>query len=367
MSRLLVVEDDPDIAMALRLLLTRAGHQVAHAKDGRTGLRYAYTERPELVILDIGRPGMDGWQVLERLRDVSDVPVLLLTAHGQESDKVRGLRGGADDYLTKPFTNAELVARVEALLRRSAGPASWADEVYDDGVLRIDPAARRTFVAGDEVRLTPTQFRLLHVLVRHADAWLSPNQLLAQVWDDPAGAGPERVKFEVLRLRRKLGWVDAENAPIQSVGHRGFRYRRPERGGGRILVPAGPASAHGATPADRDERAADEVVSSAAAIVARAAAAAAAAASASAAAEARIELYLDTDDEAVAERVFRAADAPAAPWPPWRPPCRSSTTTPSPRRTRGRADHRLSGRSGAGGGRRPGRDPSRCGRRGWTW
>src|SRR6185369_9241110 len=84
-SRLLVVEDDPDIAMALRLLLTRAGHQVAHAKDGRTGLRDAYTERPELVILDIGLPGMDGWQVLERLRDVSDVPVLLLTAHGQES------------------------------------------------------------------------------------------------------------------------------------------------------------------------------------------------------------------------------------------------------------------------------------------
>jgi len=126
-SRLLVVEDDPDIALAVRLLLTRAGHQVAHAKDGRAGLRDAYTERPELVILDIGLPGMDGWQVLERLRDVSDVPVLLLTAHGQESDKVRGLRGGADDYLTKPFTNAELVARVEALLRRSAGASPRPD------------------------------------------------------------------------------------------------------------------------------------------------------------------------------------------------------------------------------------------------
>ena len=227
MSRLLVVEDDPDIALALRLLLTRAGHQVAHAKDGRAGLRDAYTERPELVILDIGLPGMDGWQVLERLRDVSDVPVLLLTAHGQESDKVRGLRGGADDYLTKPFTNAELVARVEALLRRSAGAASWADEVYDDGVLRIDPAARRTYVDGGEVRLTPTEFRLLNVLVLHAGAVLSPNQLLAQAWDDPTGIGPERVKFAVLRLRRKLGWTDPDASPIESVRGFGYRYRRP--------------------------------------------------------------------------------------------------------------------------------------------
>jgi DNA-binding response OmpR family regulator len=226
-SRLLVVEDEPDIAMALHVLLTRAGHQVGVAKDGRAGLRDAYTERPELVLLDIGLPGMDGWQVLERLRDVSDVPVLLLTAHGQESDKVRGLRGGADDYLTKPFTNAELVARVEALLRRSVGPALWADEVYDDGVLRIDPAARRTFVLGEEVRLTPTEFRLLNVLVRHVGAVLSPNQLLAQAWDDPTGIGPERVKFAVLRLRRKLGWTDPDASPIESVRGFGYRYRRP--------------------------------------------------------------------------------------------------------------------------------------------
>jgi len=227
MSRVLVFEDDPDIAMALRLLLTRAGHQVVHAKDGRTGLRAAYTERPELVILDIGLPGMDGWQVLERLRDVSDVPVLLLTAHGRESDKVRGLRGGANDYLTKPFTSAELVARVEALQRRSAGPVNWADEVYDDGVLRIDPAARRTFVAAEEVRLTPTEFRLLNALVRHAGAVLSPNQLLTQAWDDPTGIGQERVKFAVLRLRRKLGWSDPDESPIESVRGFGYRYRRP--------------------------------------------------------------------------------------------------------------------------------------------
>ena len=226
-GKVLIVEDDDDLRDLVRTVVEREGMTTIEAADGREGLRQFYEHRPSLVILDIGLPGLDGWQVLERLRDVSDVPVLLLTAHGQESDKVRGLRGGADDYLTKPFTNAELVARVEALLRRSAGPASWADEVYDDGVLRIDPAARRTFVAGEEVRLTPTEFRLLNVLVRHAGAVLSPNQLLAQAWDDPTGIGPERVKFAVLRLRRKLGWTDPDASPIESVRGFGYRYRRP--------------------------------------------------------------------------------------------------------------------------------------------
>ena len=226
MSRLLVVEDDADIALALSLLLQRAGHEVEHAKDGREGLRAIHDHRPDLLLLDIGLPGLDGWQVLERVRDISDLPILMLTAHGQESEKVRGLRGGADDYLTKPFTNAELVARVEALLRRSGSAAAWADEVYDDGTLRIDPAARRAFVAGGEVRLTPTEFRLLNVLVRHAGAVLSPNQLLAQAWDDPTGIGQERVKFAVLRLRRKLGWSEPEDSPIESVRGFGYRYRR---------------------------------------------------------------------------------------------------------------------------------------------
>src|SRR5256885_7581472 len=126
MSRLLVVEDDADITTALRLLFGSAGYDVVHAGDGRAGLREAYSSHPDLVVLDVGLPEMDGWQVLERLRDVSDVPVLVLTAHGQETDKVRGLRSGADDYLTKPFANAELLARVEALLRRARSAAPRA-------------------------------------------------------------------------------------------------------------------------------------------------------------------------------------------------------------------------------------------------
>jgi len=226
-SRLLVVEDDLDIALALRMLFTRAGHEISHAADGRTGLREAYAEKPDLVVLDVGLPEMDGWQVLERLRDVSDVPVLVLTAHGQDAEKVRGLRGGADDYLTKPFANAELLARVEALLRRSSAAASsWASQIYDDGVVHLDPTRRRVYVAGEEIRLTPTEFRLLNALVRHAGAVLSPNQLLTQAWDDPTGIGQERVKFAVLRLRRKLGWADPDESPIESVRGFGYRYRK---------------------------------------------------------------------------------------------------------------------------------------------
>jgi DNA-binding response OmpR family regulator len=192
-----------------------------------------HEEKPDLVLLDIGLPGMDGWTVLERIRDLADLPVLMISAHGQEADKVRGLRAGADDYVTKPFTNNELLARAEALLRRSnrtgeagADRADW----YDDGMVRIDRRARAVFVgtpAGEqEVALTNTEFRLLNVLVRHAGAVLSAQQLLANAWDDPTGLAPERVKFAVLRLRRKLGW-DNSAAPIKAVRGVGYRYDRP--------------------------------------------------------------------------------------------------------------------------------------------
>jgi DNA-binding response OmpR family regulator len=225
MSRVLVIEDDADIATALGMLLRRSGHEVEHVKDGRAGLRAVHKLHPDLLILDIGLPGLDGWQVLERVRDISDLPILMLTAHGQESDKVRGLRAGADDYITKPFGSNELVARLEALLRRTA-PPQWSTEIYDDGYLRLDPAQRTVHLGGEEVRLTPTEFRLLAVLVRHQGAILSPTQLLAQVWDDPTGIGPERVKFAVLRLRRKLEWEDSAASPIESVRGFGYRFRR---------------------------------------------------------------------------------------------------------------------------------------------
>ena len=222
-KRVLVVEDEPDLRRTLDKVLTVAGFAVLLAADGRTGLRAVHAEKPDALVLDIGLPGLDGWQVLARVRDLSDVPVLLLTAHGAEAEKVRGLRAGADDYLTKPFGNAELVARVQALLRR--GGRTPPPELYDDGRIRLDPAARTALVDGVDARLSPTEFRLLALLARNRGQVMTSAQLLDRVWGDPSGIGPERVKFAVLRLRRRLGWADPVSSPIQSVRGIGYRYR----------------------------------------------------------------------------------------------------------------------------------------------
>ena len=179
------------------------------------------------MVLDIGLPTLDGWAVLERIRDLSDVPVLILTAHGNEADKVRGLHGGADDYLTKPFGNRELAARVEALLRRPRTEQPQA-EVYDDGRLVVRLDIREVSVRGARVAMTPTEFRLLAALVRHPGQTLSAEQLLELAWNDPLGVGPERVKFGVMRLRRKLGPGTGEpGASIEAVRGFGYRYVPP--------------------------------------------------------------------------------------------------------------------------------------------
>ncbi len=224
---ILLIEDDKDIALAVRTVLAKANFNVATADDGRTGLRAFHDHRPALVLLDIGLPGLDGWQVLERIRDVSDVPVLILTAHGLETDKVRGLMSGADDYLTKPFGNPELLARVQALLRRSRSPEPEPD-VYDDGRLQVRFAERDVVADGKSVALTPTEFRLLAALVHHAGQVLSPEQLLEQAWHDPLAIGPDRVKFSILRLRQKLGW-QSPDGPIEAVRGFGYRYLAPPR------------------------------------------------------------------------------------------------------------------------------------------
>ena len=229
-DRVLVIEDDADIALAVGTVLSRSGFQMPTSPDGRAGLRAFHDTRPALVILDIGLPGMDGWAVLERIRDLSDVPVLILTAHGHEAEKVRGLRGGADDYLTKPFSMAELTARVQALLRRQR-PATARDEIYDDGSVRMDFTTHEVRVNGARVDLTPTEFRLLAALVRHCGQVLSPDQLLEIAWHDPTGIAPDRVKYSVLRLRRKLGTDAVPDSPIEAVRSFGYRYRAATPGG----------------------------------------------------------------------------------------------------------------------------------------
>lgn len=218
----LVIEDDEDIGRALETLLCRNGYQVRCAGAGRQGLRLFHESRPDLVILDVGLPELDGWTLLERMRDLSSAPVLVLTARSAETDKVRGLRSGADDYLTKPFGNQELLARLEVLLRRRQSSDDTPPSL-SAGEVSVDLAARHVEVAGQPVELTPTEYRLLETFLRHPGQVLSPEQLLRSAWQDPTATGPDRVKFTVLRLRRKLGGSPEAEDLIETV--RGFGYR----------------------------------------------------------------------------------------------------------------------------------------------
>jgi DNA-binding response OmpR family regulator len=220
--RVLVADDDLDVRTLVRTLLERAGHEVVEAADGKECLRALYERRPELVLLDVGMPALDGWKTLERIREVADVPVLLLTARADELDRVRGLRAGADDYVSKPFGRQELLARVDALLRR-AGRSTEALRVYSDDVLEIDFAQSSVTANEQPVELTPLEFRLLAAFVRHPGQVLSHDQLRELVWGDPDSHSRDQVKLYVAYLRRKLEGALPGAPPIETV--RGFGYR----------------------------------------------------------------------------------------------------------------------------------------------
>ena len=238
--RVLVADDDRDVRGLVRGLLERAGYEVVEAADGKECLRVFYERRPELVVLDVRMPFLDGWEALERIREVTDVPVLMLAARGAELDRVRGLRSGADDYVQKPFGRQELVARVEALLRRAAHPAE-VRKSYSDDLLEIDFAQRRVTAIGRPVELSPLEFRLLAAFVRHPGQVLSHEQLLELVWGDPAlrsrragsrgSLDPREVKLYVGYLRRKLRATVGAEPPIETVRGFGYRYVRARRGG----------------------------------------------------------------------------------------------------------------------------------------
>jgi DNA-binding response OmpR family regulator len=224
-SRILVIDDDADIRGLVRNLLERAGHHVREAPDGKAGLRELYAAPADLVILDVTMPELDGWATLERIRDISDVPVLMLTGRDAELERVRGLQAGADDYVAKPFGRQELVARVQALLRR-AGGGSEQQETYADGVVSIDFAQRAVRCRDRDVQLTPLEFKLLAAFVRHPNQVLSRGQLLELVWGDAYGVSQDQVKLYVGYLRRKLDPDAAESVPIETVRGFGYRYRR---------------------------------------------------------------------------------------------------------------------------------------------
>ena len=225
LRRVLVVDDDDDIRLLLEELLRGAGYGVETAVDGRAALRAFHANPVDLVVLDLSMPELDGFETLERFRDLSDVPVILLTARSGEIDKVRGFRAGADDYVVKPFGRQELLARIEALLRRA--PASTQLEHYDDGAVSIDYGRRLVLCRGLPVGLTPLEFRLLAVLVENAGRVLSADQIVEHVWGHAAGVSRDQVKLYVSYLRKKLGQQAEGFAPIETVRGFGYRYVPP--------------------------------------------------------------------------------------------------------------------------------------------
>src|SRR5213594_1673190 len=226
-KRILVIEDNPDLAYGLRNNLEIEGYEVEVAKDGTRGLSRARTANPDLVVLDLMLPGLDGFRVLRALReDGHGMPVLILTARGEEADKVRGLRLGADDYVTKPFGVLELLARVEALLRRTAPPADGAGEPEQFGAVEVIPASRAVLRSGRPVALTPKEFDLLVALLRRGGAVASRMELLTEVWGYSAAVLSRTVDTHVAELRRKLETDPAMPRHILTVRKAGYRLEK---------------------------------------------------------------------------------------------------------------------------------------------
>lgn len=226
MSRILIVEDNEDLAFGLRRTLEFEGYEVDVAEDGETGLEKVESFGPELILLDLMLPGKGGFQILRELReDGSRVPVLVLTARGEESDVVLGFDSGADDYVTKPFSTLELLARVRALLRRGRkGGGGIADQAWGFGEIEVNPASRTVVRAGEPVRLTPKEFDLLTALFERQGAVASRAELLDEVWDYANTDVPTRtVDIHMAELRRKLEEDPSDPTFLLTVRKAGYR------------------------------------------------------------------------------------------------------------------------------------------------
>lgn len=227
MAHVLVVEDDPDIRTLLVSSLADRGFAASSAPTGMTGLQQAMSADPDIVLLDIGLPDVDGLRVLGMLRAVSAVPVVIVTALDDDRSVVAGLEAGADDYVVKPFTVDQLIARIRAVLRRTSQAATPA-QVLTVGELRIDPAQRRVLLAGQTVDLSRLEFDLLLYLAERAGEVVSKRELLNEVWKQAYGGGEHSVDVHVSWLRRKLGETAATPVYIHSVRHVGVRLAAPE-------------------------------------------------------------------------------------------------------------------------------------------
>lgn len=222
-EKILVIDDEEPTAQLIGMLLERRGFEVIKAFRAEDGLRKAYRHQPELVLLDIMMPDMDGWEVCKRLREMSDVPIVFLTARGEVRDVVKGLEMGADDYIVKPYDNDELVARVRAHLRRSPRPNMSDELVFDGGEFRINFMNREVYVRSEIKHLTPKEFNLLGVLVRNAGRVVTRTELVTQAWGEEYADAIDSLKLYIHYLRQKL-----EKNPTQPdyiLTSRGVGYR----------------------------------------------------------------------------------------------------------------------------------------------
>jgi two-component system KDP operon response regulator KdpE len=228
--RILVVDDEPAICRMLSVALGGHGYQVRDARTGEAGLVEAATWRPDLLILDLGLPDMEGHEVIRRLREWADLPVIILSVRDQDSEKITALDAGADDYLTKPFSMGELLARLRSALRRAARPGGAGEDVVRLGDLEIDLVRRRVSVAGRAVHLTPTEYGLLRVLAQNTDRVVTHRFLLQSVWGKGYEDEDHYVRVYVGQLRRKIEPDPAR--PRYLLTEPGVGYRLTGRPGG---------------------------------------------------------------------------------------------------------------------------------------
>ena len=231
-TKILLVDDDQTLSSLLSQYLRESNFEVFEAPNGPAGLRLAYNERPDLVLLDVMLPGMDGWEVCARLRELSDVPVIMLTAKATEADKLRGFRLGVDDYVTKPFSFIELVARIQAVIGRAHTERKETGYLAH-GEIVLDMEKYQASLAGRSLVLTPTEFRLLEVLVRKKGKVASEADLIREVWGSQR-SDPALVRRYILMLRKKLETDPAAPVWVRTV--RGFGYRL---GTGPLKMPEG--------------------------------------------------------------------------------------------------------------------------------
>ena len=225
--QVLLVEDEPQMRRFLRVALESAGYRYLDAATGQEGLDLAALHRPQVILLDLGLPDMDGLDVMTTLRGWSQAPVIVISARGQEADKVKALDNGADDYLTKPFGTSELLARIRVALRH-ADPGAAEEPVFTLGRWRVDLAKRQVQVDGQEVHLTPLEYKLFTTLIRHAGKVVTHRQLLKEVWGGVAGAQPLYLRVYMTQLRHKLEEDPSRPTYLQTEPGVGYRLRTEE-------------------------------------------------------------------------------------------------------------------------------------------